>query len=453
MTAIIDSGLQDDGLPSSETSTSYEHDQKGAADVSTPKKPGIIARLLRESRYVFVSSAIALSAFVLAITGVSLGMTLLVFVVGIPALTLTVHIARNFAHQERKMIGAMEPGSAPTPRYLQPAPNDSWWNRTVTPLRDPQSWLDLVFCTVGLVTALLSWCITVIWWGGAIGGLTWGLWGWALPADANDLPELLGFGAGYTNRLGFYFVLGVFFTLTLPFAVRMAAFTHSGLSRALLCSRAEMQEQVANLEQGRAAHRTAESSALRKLERDIHDGPQQRLVRLSMDLGRAKKQMTQDPESAGETLDAATSQARDTLEELRALSRGIAPPILVDRGLEAALVEATARCVIPVELDVRLGGENRRLDDHVEQAAYFLVSESLTNIAKHSGAAQASVSAVVNDGKLRITVTDDGVGGAHLSKGHGLLGLSDRIRAVDGILNVDSPAGGPTTIETEIPCA
>jgi signal transduction histidine kinase len=189
---------------------------------------------------------------------------------------------------------------------------------------------------------------------------------------------------------------------------------------------------------------------MRRLERDIHDGPQQRLVRLSMDLGRARKQAAEGSPALADTIDGALQQTRDTLDELRALSRGIAPPILADRGLRAALEELAARSAVPVDLAIDVPDE--RLPAHAETSAYFVVSEALTNVAKHSGARHALVSVGLADERLHVRVTDDGRGGAHLSKGRGLLGLSDRVRAADGVLEVTSPAGGPTVIDAEIPC-
>ena len=201
---------------------------------------------------------------------------------------------------------------------------------------------------------------------------------------------------------------------------------------------------------GRRAARSAEASALQRLERDIHDGPQQRLVRLSMDLGRAQKQAGPDNPQLQGTLDAALRQTKDTLEELRALSRGIAPPVLTDRGLRAALEELAARSIVPIDVDIDLPAG--RLPHHVETAVYFVVSEALTNVAKHSGATQCMMTVHLVGEEVRVRVSDDGLGGAHLSKGHGLVGLHDRVRAADGVLNVRSPDGGPTVVEAEVPC-
>jgi signal transduction histidine kinase len=198
-----------------------------------------------------------------------------------------------------------------------------------------------------------------------------------------------------------------------------------------------------------AAAVSAEATALRRLERDIHDGPQQRLVRLAVDLGRARQQLRNDPDAAIATVDEALAQTRETLDELRTLSRGIAPPILTDRGLAAALAALAARCTVPVELDV--APDLGRVHPLAEQTAYFTVAEALTNLAKHSGARSGQVSVTRAGEQLIVTVADDGVGGAHLAKGHGLAGLADRVHSAGGQLSVSSPAGGPTSIRADIP--
>ncbi|MGZ4508489.1 MAG: sensor histidine kinase [Blastococcus sp.] len=170
-----------------------------------------------------------------------------------------------------------------------------------------------------------------------------------------------------------------------------------------------------------------------------------------MDLSRAQRQLQRDPEAAAATLGEAAGLARETLEELRALSRGIAPPVLADRGLAAALAALAARSSVPVELSVDL--PERRLAPVTENSAYFVVSEALANVAKHSGATTCRVEVSTTADRLRVAVEDDGAGGAVLAPGHGLAGLADRLFAVDGALTVDSPRGGPTRLIAELPCA
>lgn len=230
--------------------------------------------------------------------------------------------------------------------------------------------------------------------------------------------------------------------------VRLVTVIHASLASVLLCSRAELQREVARVEGGRDAARLAEAESMRRLERDIHDGPQQRLVRLTMDLGRARKQVTEDPDRAAATLDSALDQARETVAELRALSRGIAPPLLVDRGLAAALEEMLAQSTVPVRAHLAVPAE---LAPHVETAVYFVVAEALTNVSKHSRATAVDVTVALDGKDLVVRVADDGVGGAHPAKGLGLAGLRQRLAAVDGTLEVTSPEGGGTEVVARIP--
>jgi signal transduction histidine kinase len=258
-------------------------------------------------------------------------------------------------------------------------------------------------------------------------------------------------------HVAFSLTLGVLLLVTLPLVTRVCVAAQAGLGEVLLWDASVLLRRIRGLEQERDTARaqtvaavTAEAAALRRLERDIHDGPQQRLVRLALDLGRAQHHFDRRPEAVREILADAITQTQEALEELRALSRGIAPPILADRGLRAALTALAARSVVPVELDA--GPLDRRLDAAVETPAYFVIAEALTNVAKHSRASGCAVGLRHGEGALRVWVTDDGLGGAALDKGHGLRGLADRLHAAGGRLRVTSPPGGPTTIDAELPC-
>jgi len=240
---------------------------------------------------------------------------------------------------------------------------------------------------------------------------------------------------------------------TVPVMHRLAL-VHLAVDRLLLGNEQvrRLQGRVYALMLSRAAAVEAEANALQRLERDLHDGPQQRLVRLGMDLSVAERRLADDPDSARILLAGARMQTADALAELRDLSRGIAPPILLDRGLGAALASIAARSTVQVDLHVGLTAGSR-LPSSVERAAYFIVSEALANVAKHSGALRVRVGVLRDEALLRLEVEDDGIGGAHPAKGHGLAGLADRLVAVDGSFKVDSPPGGPTRIVAEIPCA
>jgi signal transduction histidine kinase len=252
----------------------------------------------------------------------------------------------------------------------------------------------------------------------------------------------------------FHTGLGLLALATLPFVIRGMAVFQAGLAEALLANRrvSELRHKVATLTASRAAVVDAEAHGLRRLERDLHDGPQQRLVRLAMDLSTAERRLASDDvDAAAPLVSNALSQAKEALDELRALSRGIAPPILADRGLGAALAAAAARSPVDVELDVRLASR-QRLPAAVENTAYFVVAEALANMAKHSGARHGVVGVEIDGDRLWVQVADDGVGGASLAKGHGLAGLADRVAALDGRLGLESPPGGPTVLTAEIPC-
>ncbi|MBB5870205.1 signal transduction histidine kinase [Allocatelliglobosispora scoriae] len=406
-----------------------------------------------DSVYLLVGFPTGIISFVLMVTGLSLGLGTLVIFVGVFVLAVTLLTARVLADVERRMLPEVLGRPIARPRYAPAPAGASALRRAVNPLTNGQSWLDLLHGILIFPFAILGFVVTVVWWSVTVAGLLWPLYGWILdriPGNNDNLPELLGFGDSVEAASVFYFAIGLAFAAALPFVLRFVALLKAGLSRALLTGMGELHERIDDLAEGRAAAVSAEANALRRLERDIHDGPQQRLVHLAMELSRAQRQVAKDPAAAEETLAAAIEQTRETLDELRTLSRGIAPPILTDRGLGPALTALAGRCTIPVELVI---GTTERFPAAVENTAYFVVAESLTNVAKHSQAQTCTISLTRNGDMLTLTIADDGVGGAHVAKGHGLAGLADRLRAVDGQLIVRSAVGGPTVIGAEIPCA
>jgi signal transduction histidine kinase len=424
-----------------------------APSTPLPRSRGWFRQLGVDTGYALVSFPIAIAAFVVIVTGLALGAGLLIVWVGVAVLAGTLLAARGFATVERAWLPAVLDRPLPSPAYL--AADGRPVRKLMTPLRDPQTWLDALHAIVRFPFAILSFVVTVTFWSVALGGLTYGLWDWALPdastdPDNTDLLELLGLESTAGRRILLYAVLGLVVAVLLPFAIRGVALLQASLGRVLLTSRAATQAELGRLTEGRNAAVAAEAVALRRLERDIHDGPQQQLVRLNMDLARAQRQMERDPEAARTALGEAAGLARETLEDLRALSRGIAPPVLADRGLAAALAAIAARSPVPVDLAVDLPTE--RLAPVTENTAYFVVSEALANVAKHSDATTCRVDVRCSGDRLRVVVEDDGTGGAVLAPGHGLSGLTDRLVAVDGALTVDSPRGGPTRLTAELPC-
>ena len=213
--------------------------------------------------------------------------------------------------------------------------------------------------------------------------------------------------------------------------------------------RDELTRQVGELETSRGAAVDRAEADRRQIERDLHDGAQQRLVALAMDLGRARERFDTDPARARQLVDEAHEEAKAALRELRDLARGIHPAVLTDRGLDAALSVVVTRCPVPVALSVDVP---RRPPAPVESAAYFVVAEALTNVAKHARASHAQVTIARQSNRLVIEVSDDGIGGADASAGSGLAGLADRVAAVGGWVRVLSPVNGPTSVLVEMPC-
>jgi signal transduction histidine kinase len=330
-------------------------------------------------------------------------------------------------------------------------PTGSGLSRLFGHLRDPMSWREWAFLVIILPVRCFTWSFTLVWTVLSL-SVTYPLWGWALPdpPDNQTLPELIGWhtpGAEYVVYIG----IGLFASATLPYFLRGLAVAESSLVWGMLTNEtAALRSRADELTRSRQSVVQAEADMLRRVERDIHDGPQQRMVRLTMDLQSAQRRLADDPRSAQPLIEGALAQTQEALAELRALSRGIAPPVLTDRGLAAALAAAAGRCPIPTTLDVSMGA-SERLPAAVENAAYFVVAEALTNVAKHSDASSANVSVARVADVLHVQISDDGRGGAHIGKGHGLAGLADRLAGVDGALTISSPPAAGTVIDVAIP--
>lgn len=213
--------------------------------------------------------------------------------------------------------------------------------------------------------------------------------------------------------------------------------------------RAELLSRLAELRASRARLVSATASERRRIERDLHDGTQQRLVAIAMTLGLAESRLMKDPAAVGPVLQEARDALSVALEELRELSQGIHPSVLVERGLAAALDDLTRRASLPIRLYVDVDAD---IPEPVEAAAYFVASEALTNAAKHSRASEVRLAATRENGTLVIEVVDEGIGGAESTGGSGLRGLADRVEALSGRLHVSSPPGRGTTLRAEIPC-
>jgi signal transduction histidine kinase len=209
----------------------------------------------------------------------------------------------------------------------------------------------------------------------------------------------------------------------------------------------ERKRQQEEVEASRARIVAAGDEARRKLERNLHDGAQQRLVSLSLSLRLVQGQLRKSPDAAEELLERSREELAEALEELRELARGIHPAVLTDRGLEAALEALAARSPLPVEIE----GPGAALPPNVEAAAYYVVSEALANVTKYAQASEVKVTVGTTNGYALVEVEDDGVGGADAARGSGLRGLSDRLASLSGKLDVESPPGAGTRVRAEIP--
>jgi signal transduction histidine kinase len=425
-------------------------------DTAQTERVGFLRQLGVDTGYTLLGFPLAVVSFSVLVAGLSAGLGTLVVVVGLPVLACTLLVARLFADIERLRFPAVLRRPRVRPAYRAAPPGAGVWKRILTPLTQTQFWLDAAHGILHFPIAVAAFCLVVSWWASAIGGTLTVFWDWSIPRgpDNTSLAALVGLGESAFARIAFQTAIGLVCLVTLPVVVRGCALISAGVSRILLTGVAEMRQTITVLTEQKVAAASAEATALRRLERDIHDGPQQRLVRLAMDLSRARQQLDKDPGALAATLDEALSQTQETLDELRVLSRGIAPPVLTDRGLPGALAALAIRSTVPVELAVEpeLGTPTGRLDAAVETTAYFAIAEALTNVAKHSGATSCRVTVARGPGLVGVEIVDDGNGGAHVAKGHGLSGLVDRVRGTGGTLTVDSPAGGPTKIGVQLPC-
>jgi signal transduction histidine kinase len=388
--------------------------------------------------------ALSLAAFVACATLFSLGVALLVLVVGLFILVACLIVA---GWSSRMTMALLSYAGITLPRTRYPKSGPGFRGK-LRRLAYPQSWRDLLHVLINFILSVITFSLALTWVFGGLGGVTYWFWSQWLPQGSNSgLADLLGYSSRFAD-ITLNTVLGALLLITAPFVLRGLVRLHGAVAYALLVDETPvLRQQVSELTQSRTAAGEAEVHTLRRLERDLHDGPQQRLVRLGMDLSAAQRRLDDDPVQAHALLDEALQQSQDALAEIRTLSRGIAPPILAEQGLPAAITALAARGSVPTSVEV----DDVQLSDAAQNAAYFVAAEALANVEKHSRARQASVELRRVGALAVINITDDGIGGASLAKGHGLSGLADRLAGVDGSLTVSSPAGGPTQLTATIP--
>lgn len=365
---------------------------------------------LRSVAFMLASFPLRLLQFIVLVVLIAFGIGTIVVWLGIPVLMLTTWLVHRFGDLERRWIHSML-GTA-IPDAERRAATGGILRRWQIRLADPTTWRDLGYL-------------------------------------------LLAFPIGSIE-----FVLGVTGIILLPmgiWVVPAVAWLHGQLAVTMLglpkAARAEAK--ASRLQASRARGIDAVEAERRRIERDLHDGAQQRLVSVAMSLGQAKTKVSDSSTSSAdsvelhELINEAHSNAKLAVSELRDLARGIYPAVLADRGLDAALSAQAAKSPIPVDVVVDV---DPRPPAAVETTAYFIVSESLANIAKHARANEASVSVRRHDDMVVVKITDNGTGGAELRPGGGLVGLADRAATIDGTISVVSPLGGPTVIRADLPC-
>ena len=390
---------------------------------------------------------IAILSGTLLSTVFSVGGSLLIWLVGIPIIALGLELAGRFARLERWRMTLVDPRPlVPHPyRPLNGMPQAPYgaWLRTWAEAEflDASRWRDIVYFLILVPLALLEFVVSV------------GLWlTAAVLLLASIVLVLLRPPTVWAPGVVLALIIGLLLVPVAASVSRGLMRLHRAVVEGLLCvDPAEaLRQDNERLRGSRAAALELEASELRRIERDLHDGAQQRLVSLAIDLGRAEERIDTDPAAAKAIVVDARAQARLALAELRDLVRGTMPAILVDRGLVAALSSVAASNRVPTAVISTLpAGE--RLPPAIERSAYFVVVEALANVAKHSEAHRCEVALRKDPWALVIEVRDDGVGGAAVAPGGGLAGLRDRAQALDGTLLVSSPAGGPTVLRVELP--
>ncbi|GHC53473.1 sensor histidine kinase [Streptomyces flavofungini] len=474
------------------------HDSPRATPHPTPDAPpALVATVLRApfTRRAWTEAAYCLIAFPPALAG---GVVLLVFlalgagltvsllgaVIGALVLVGCLWFARRLGALHRGLasglLGERVPGAG------APGPGSGVFGRLDARLRDAAGWRAVWYALVKLPVGALGWYAVLFWVTGLINvtaPLRWGVFGQnAAPGDGEGMPVVtpVPVGGFEVHTFAGTFValpLGLALLLLAPWATRLAVEADRRLLRALLGPNL-LAARVRDLEETRALAVDDSVALLRRVERDLHDGAQVRLVAVAMSLDMIKERLgapvggsdggegATGPGSAGphppidldrvrQLVDGAHRNATEALTELRDLARGIHPPVL-DDGLPDALATLAARSTVPVELTADVP---HRPTPAIETIAYFCAAELLTNVIKHSGASQVVITVTegVADsggstgGVLRLRVADDGRGGAAVGTGSGLIGLTQRVRTVDGSLRVHSPEGGPTAVVVELP--
>jgi signal transduction histidine kinase len=400
-------------------------------------------RTWREAGYALVGLPLAVAGFTCVVIPFAAGIGLAAVLAGVPVIGAALAVAHGFGEVERRRAGAMLGMRVERPfRPIRgaPAPGLAGWLRAG--LGDAVAWRALLFAWLRLPIAALSFSVTVLVWAFGLVLLSYPAW---FHVQAGALGDtVLDTGLSVLAVAG----TGLVLLLLAPWLVRGAVLLDR-LAVAGLLAPTKTSRRLVELESARSHAVNDAAQVLRRIERDLHDGAQARLVAVAMDLGVAKEILRSHPEAgqASELVDIAHTNASTAITELRDLARGIHPPAL-DHGLDTALATLASSTSIPVELRVDLPD---RADPAIEATVYFCAAELLVNAVKHSHARRVALTVTRHGVGIRLQVRDDGTGGARVTDGGGLAGLADRAGTVDGRLSITSPPGGPTTVTIDLP--
>lgn len=409
------------------------------------------ARCWRGLGYLLLGIPVTAMAWAVALAAVISGVLASATVVGVAVVPPLLTLVKSTASVERRRCALL----LATPEQQRPLRLSSLTRRDRLRVRlsDPGAWRELGWLLLAAPVNIACTALAASMWALAIGLVSMPLWYRFLPGgqarfyDSGGVAHMV---VGSVPAALPWAVGGLVLLWAAGWSTRALAVGQARLAAVLLApSRtSRMQARIIALASTRVAAIEGQQRELHRIEADLHDGAQARLVALSADLGLASETFDDDPQTAHLLVDQARDGIVTALAELRDLVRGIGPPVLRDRGLAAALESVAARSAIPVTLNVTLP---RRPAETAETAAYFVICECLANAAKHSGARRVTVDVREESGNCIVGVSDDGGGGASPG-GAGMQGLADRVAALDGRLTVDSPAGGPTTVQAELPC-
>jgi signal transduction histidine kinase len=410
-------------------------------------------RTWRETAHNLLAFPLGLLWFVVFLPMLVLGVALIpLALTGLIVLFIAFVLAQAAATAERELASTLLGVHTEPPLRRRPNGSGPWahlWARLV----DPVTWKELAYLLLSLPVGVASFFAAVLAWWTAFGGITFAIWGPFTMESGGETTWLWARGPSLSvAEIVANVAFGILALLLAPWIMRAFALLREAMVRVLLgrSREQELEHEVDRLADSRARSVDAASTDRVRIERDLHDGAQARLVALAMDLGRARERLERqgDRGEAAALVAEAHEEAKRALVELRDLARGIHPSVLTDRGLDAALSSLAARSAVPVTLDVELP---ERPSPRVEAVAYFILAELLTNVARHSGATSARLGARRSGDRLELEVSDDGVGGADPALGTGLAGLVERAQSLDGTLEVGSPVGGPTSVRVELP--